>query len=150
VHDGLPGLGARQWGVGLMRAWLEEYAGKRGALAWPHVAITLYLVEEVSARQKGYSGRGWNDRWVVIGQDDLCGDPIFVDDPVVLTAAHGEGSWEEVPIAKSLDVMIALMNIAEAVCTGEEEMMSGLAKIAELNGDLEVDIEFWKVLIERF
>ena len=61
-----------------MKAWLDGYSAERGALVWPHVAITLYSVDEIPARQKGYDGHGWKTAWVVIGHDDLCGDPIFV------------------------------------------------------------------------
>ena len=141
-------------GSAVMKTWRKGYATQRGTLAWPHVPITLYSVEEIPGKQKGYIDHGWQPGWVVIGHDDLCGDPIFVDtseaDSAVLTAAHGEGSWEAVPIAKSLGVLIASMTVTEAVYVGNDQLTSGLAKIAELNVELDVDIEFWRVLMERW
>lgn len=52
------------------------------------------------------SGGGWRERWLVIGFEDLTGDPAFVDlaEPAlpVFTAIHGIGRWEPLPLAKSL------------------------------------------------
>jgi len=53
--------------------------------------VYLHSVEELDDAQVGYSAdpagrtlvgteeREWRERWLVIGSEDLCGDPLFVD-----------------------------------------------------------------------
>jgi hypothetical protein len=81
------------------------------------VEYEIASVSELEGLQVGYSvtpegdtlideNGGWRERWLVIGFEELTGDPAFVDlaDPAlpVLTAMHGEGEWEPLPLAKSL------------------------------------------------
>ncbi|MFL5742600.1 MAG: hypothetical protein ACJ75B_20420 [Flavisolibacter sp.] len=56
----------------------------------------------------------WHEEWLVIGADQL-GDPIIVDVSstklTILSAAHGEGSWEPFVIADSLDAFKNIISI---------------------------------------
>jgi hypothetical protein len=49
---------------------------------------------------------GWHSTWLVIGQEGLTGDPIFVDlsdaGLPVFTAMHGMGRWDPELISKTL------------------------------------------------
>ncbi len=81
--------------------------------------ITFFAVDELNEGQVGYSvddnnnslitGQegDWKDEWLVIGVDGLIGDPILVDTSSkklqVFTAAHGDGEWEPISIADTLD-----------------------------------------------
>src|SRR6266513_5104465 len=48
----------------------------------------------------------WKEEWIVIASDQM-GDPIIIDvssvELTVLSAEHGEGTWEPFVIADSLD-----------------------------------------------
>jgi hypothetical protein len=54
----------------------------------------------------GDSDGSWRPTWIVVGIDDTCGDPIFIDATgdgfPVFTAMHGQGRWQPVQIASSL------------------------------------------------
>ncbi len=74
-----------------------------------YTTIYLFAEIELSEGQKGYSidpnGKSlvgekdgdWKNSWLVIGFEELCGDPIFVDLDLehlpVFTTGHGIGSW---------------------------------------------------------
>jgi hypothetical protein len=66
-----------------------------------HGGIRLVPVSELEAAQRGYADvagdTAWRCEWAVIGHEDLCGDPVFIDtedqDYPVYTAEHGTGSW---------------------------------------------------------
>jgi len=80
--------------------------------------IRMYKGPELESAQVGYAvtpagesltgdGDGdWLSKWLVIGYEELCGDPIFIDTSCeefpVYTAMHGEGRWDAKPIAVSL------------------------------------------------
>ncbi len=78
--------------------------------------------DELEAGQLGYAhapdGRsliepdGWRAEWLVVALDQLLGDPIFVDTSdgslPVATAAHGEGVWDPLPLARSLEDFIRM------------------------------------------
>ena len=82
-------------------------------------SLTLFSSPELEAQQVGYSrdqtGRdlagdtdgAWQHSWLVVGTEDLCGDPIFVDlaGPgfPVYTAMHGEGAWRPTLLALSFE-----------------------------------------------
>jgi hypothetical protein len=65
-----------------------------------------YSVGEAGEDFTGQSDGDWSSNWLVIGDEDVCGDPIFVDlsetDFSVFTAAHGQGRWDPELLASSL------------------------------------------------
>jgi hypothetical protein len=85
----------------------ERFRQLRGATAIEHVSIgsgggiRLVPVPELDAAQRGYGdvsdGTDWQPEWAVIGHEELCGDPLFIDteddDFPVYTAEHGAGTW---------------------------------------------------------
>ena len=80
--------------------------------------IRIARAENLAELQVGYArdpqGRpltgeaegDWRPNWVVIGEDDTSGDPIFIDSAQdgfpVYTAMHGQGHWKPIRIASSL------------------------------------------------
>ncbi len=96
------------------------------AVSLGYTAVRVYGVNELEEAQIGYaidpSGTSlvdgepgsWERKWVVIGHEDGCGDPIFIDteteDFPVYTAMHGTGNWEPKLIATGL------RNFAVAMC----------------------------------
>jgi hypothetical protein len=81
------------------------------------VEYEICSVDDLDDQQVGYSvtahGQllidehgGWRERWLVIGSEELTGDPVFVDlgdyELPVLTAMHGAGTWEPRKLATSL------------------------------------------------
>jgi hypothetical protein len=138
--------------------------------------LYLFKVSEIEQKQVGYSvasngtslcggGDGaWRPSWVVIGHDTACGDPLILEtsDPAlpVLTAIHGEGAWEPVTIAVSLDAFLASLEefallsadrsnpvIREANPLTENERNSFLTRISALNNQ-RIDLNFWESLLE--
>ncbi|CAM4159036.1 hypothetical protein BAMA_11705 [Bacillus manliponensis] len=91
-------------------------------IEWKPISIELFNSMEIEEGQIGYSidldGRkltwekdgDWREEWVVIGLDSYVGDPIFVDTNdkkcPVYTAEHGEGFWEPICIAESIEDII--------------------------------------------
>jgi len=60
---------------------------------------------------KGIEGE-WKKEWVVIGVDDLVGDPIFVDTHsklFVVMTAEPSTTWDPYPIADSLENFSAII-----------------------------------------
>ncbi len=101
---------------------LNQYMELRDAISLrsvylSHRRITLFKVKELQKAQLGYSvdpnGNSlcgykegdWRESWLVIANEDQCGDPIFIDlaieDSPVYTAIHGEEFWEPQVIANS-------------------------------------------------
>lgn len=75
------------------------------------VDFEIFTLDEFEAGQVGYSidsygnslvsneEGAWKSRWVVIGCETLCGDPIIIDTkenafPVIILR-HGSGQWDE-------------------------------------------------------
>jgi hypothetical protein len=133
--------------------------------------VTLFPSSELEGAQLGYSigdsgerysgeNEGdWKDGWFVIGYEDLCGDPIFVDlnaqDLPVFTAAHGEGDWKPVEIVSSFEGFVKALSEIEHVSDGrhnpvqlehnplsDAERKRVLDRIAELNRS--ASLEFWE------
>lgn len=87
--------------------------------------VILFSKESADKEQEGYSiskegdplygfNEGdWQEGWFVIGYEDSCGDPIFIDlnDPgiPVYTASHGVGRWNEILLAESYDEFIQIL-----------------------------------------
>ncbi len=101
--------------------------------------------------------------WLVIGYEELCGDPFFVDlnekELPVFTAAHGEGAWNPLLIASSFIGFIECLNEIRRISNGrdnpvsleknplpEVEQNQVLSKISELNGN--ASLEFWESWFE--
>ena len=91
--------------------------------------VSLWDVGELEAGQVGYSRApdgadltssdpgGWVASWLVIGVEDQCGDPLFVDLAVpgfpVYTAMHGLGMWDPDQIGDSFGTFVsALRDVA--------------------------------------
>jgi hypothetical protein len=76
----------------------------------------------------GTADGDWNRSWVVVGHDDECGDPVFVDTAVkdwpVYTAMHGEDRWEPAQIAVSFDAFLAALGRVRALSAGRETPVS--------------------------
>ena len=68
--------------------------------------VTLFPPSAVGAEQRGYCGDDWMSSWLVIGKEDTCGDPIFVETTKVglpvFTAKLGMGQWRPLRVADSL------------------------------------------------
>jgi hypothetical protein len=105
----------------------------------------------------------WQEEWLVIATDQL-GDPIIVDvsSPklMLLSASHGEGSWEPFVIANSLDGFKALISVLHKTAKNrtnpvelekhpitDKERKDALAKIEVENPD--VEIWFWETFFEN-
>lgn len=137
--------------------------------------IHIYGPTQIEGAQLGYAydlegnslagqAKGdWQTTWIVIGHEDLCGDPIFVDRQAdrlaVYTAIHGTGSWEPVMIATSLESFEEALKIIEKLARGREtpvnlehnpispeereEALSSIRQITQVS-----EIEFWELLLE--
>ena len=107
--------------------------------------IYLFTKDELCEGQIGYSvdsnGKSltsekdgnWKNSWLVIGYEELCGDPFFTDldsqDFPVFTAIHGTGNWEQTLIADSFESFIKSLKIIARLKPKEET----LEKIKSLN-----------------
>lgn len=84
--------------------------------------IELAPASGLAAAQVGYavtpSGEslldpdgGWQSEWLIIGQETLLGDPVFVDldEPAlpVFMAMHDLPDWEPVLLAESLEAFLS-------------------------------------------
>jgi hypothetical protein len=110
----------------------------------------------------GYEEGDWRPTWLVIGYDTAVGDPLFIDtsDPAlpVLTAVHGQGTWEPSRIAVSIDTFTHSLNEFARVAKGrnnpaqlesnplpDNERAAFLKHAMEMNG---FEPEFWSVQLE--
>jgi len=132
--------------------------------------VTLFAAHELHDAQIGYSisdsgdsfvgeqAGDWKENWLVIGYEELCGDPIFVDlsksELPVFTAAHGDDDWNPVLIGSSLDGFVQALLKVKRVSQGrtnpvqlehnpvsEIEREKLLSRIVELNQN--ASLEFW-------
>ena len=137
-------------------------------------SISLRRPSELAKQQVGYSVRAngtslsgngdgdWHSNWLVIGNEDLCGDLIFIDTAApgypVFTAPNGEGRWDPEPVAVSLVGLREALAVVGRAAKGrenpvalEENPFSGtdreiiLKEIQEHNPD--IDLSFWSVVI---
>src|SRR5215467_13852722 len=102
-----------------MNAYEEILKSFPSKVSLGYETICIYRGSERDSGQMGYSvssgggsltgdGDGhWHAHWIVIGYEELCGDPIFIDTArdgfPVYTAPHGEGRWDATSIAVSLE-----------------------------------------------
>lgn len=146
----------------------------RSEVSFGVTTIRVFRAEELGAAQIGYSISAtgadltgsnpgdWLKSWTVIGCEDACGDPIFVDVAQVgfpvYTAIHGEGAWEPIRIAASLQefgfALDALADLARGrenpvdlennpLPQTEKENFIGLIRSRKPD----VEIEFWESLL---
>ena len=135
--------------------------------------IVFFDFEDLDQMQIGYridpDGRslvsgnteGWQENWWVIAGDGI-GDPIFVDvnfdNLAVLTAVHGQGSWDPVLIADSLEGFAAILAILHKTSRGrtdpvklEKKPIPEIEKLEVLNAILkynpDADIEYWEMYL---
>ena len=136
--------------------------------------VSIWSFSELQERQVGYSvtpdGRSligkkagdWQGNWLVIGNEELCGDPIFIDTAEsgfpVYTAVHGEDKWEPVAIAVSLTGLRDALTAIGRAATGrenpvalEENPISAAEREAILNEIGErnpgIDLSFWAMML---
>jgi hypothetical protein len=132
--------------------------------------IRLYRAPGVQALQIGYSVRpageplesDWRKEWVVVGYEECCGDPIFIDSSAsgfpVYTAIRGEGTWEAIQIAVSLEAFGHALSAVAEVAKGREnpgalennpltlsEKQATIAAIKRHNPG--VNLEFWEAVL---
>ncbi len=157
----------------------SSYKELLNTLAMPSVrlgysAVCVYCVDELEEAQVGYSvdssgaslidgePGSWQRKWVVIGYEEGCGDPIFIDVEAdgfpVYTAIHGSGSWEPALIAVGLRNFATTMKKIAALAKGREnptlietnpitpsERATILGLIQQRNP--EIDSTFWEILL---
>lgn len=138
--------------------------------------MILYLVEELKQAQVGYSvdeggesltgtGEGdWRENWLVIGYEDECGDPIFIDvaedDFPVYTSVHGCGNWEPNLIAVSFNNFIKALSYIKEISIGRESPVerernpvpsSDRARILETiaNENPKISLTFWEIWLQE-
>ena len=122
-----------------------------------------YAMDPQGRPLTGEAEGDWRPNWVVIGHDDTCGDPIFIDTSQdgfpVYTAMHSQGFWRPSRIASTIQGLgYALRAILEASHGREnpvalesnplrqDERMKVLSQIRQHNPD--VGLEFWTALLE--
>jgi hypothetical protein len=111
----------------------ERYKEQRAAVTFDRVSIGyagihLAPVSELESAQQGYSiipegdETDWRAEWLVIGNEDLCGDPIFIDtdddDYPVYTAAHGMGEWSPRLIAFTFKHFVQILQRLQVLARG--------------------------------
>jgi hypothetical protein len=144
-------------------------------VSFGYATVTLHAVDELDDAQIGYAvdpagnplvGRDagdWQESWLVIGHEDLVGDPLFVDLSgagfPVYTAAHGEGSWEANRVADSFSGLVSALRSVSSVAEGrdnpvalegnplpEDQRTRVLDEIAGANPSS--SLEFWAAWLE--
>lgn len=138
--------------------------------------IKLFGPDDIDECQVGYSvapdgkslcshGAGsWQSSWIAIGHETACGDPLFIEsaDPAlpVLTALHGEGKWEPMPVAISLNAFAQLFSEFARIAKGrstpveldhnplsEAERDAFLRRVDQSN-ESQFESRFWAVMLE--
>ncbi|MCP4177197.1 MAG: hypothetical protein GY756_05465 [bacterium] len=135
---------------------------------------TIYLYDEktIPSLQIGYSvdqsgktlidnkSGSWQENWLVIGHDEMTGDPIFIDtsDDVfpVYTAIHG-GDWEPSAISSSFDCFVSALFVINKYSKNrinpvelennpikDEEVKTALAEINDI-----IETDFWELIFEN-
>lgn len=104
------------------------------SVSFGSTAIQIHAPDEIQEAQHGYSvdpdgnslvndeEGSWKQNWLVIGYEDLCGDPIFVDTQAegnpVYTAMHGTGSWYPILIADSIEGFVKALAVVSELAEG--------------------------------
>lgn len=136
--------------------------------------IQLYSESEVAAAQVGYSVSpegtsyctgepgDWKSAWLVIGHTISTGEPIILDTSMdslpVFTDCHGQGAWEPLQIADSLEGFAQAFRLLAELGHGREHPVALAANPlpAELRNRVlssifesspNADIAFWAMLL---
>ncbi|MGG5460869.1 hypothetical protein [Clostridium sp. B9] len=147
---------------------IKRYKELRNKIEPEYVSIDLqgiYLFnsDEIEKAQVGYSitpegeslvgkeAGDWKAEWLVIGYEDLIGDPIFIDcsnyDYPVFTAMHGEDEWNEIKISSSFLNFIESLKIVSEFASIMDELEGQeleKEKMRTLNKINEKDSWFWE------
>jgi hypothetical protein len=108
---------------------IEKYVEARATttldeVSFGYTTVSLYPPEELESAQAGYDGDGWRETWLVVGSEDLTGDPLFVDTAdaalPVYTAMHGEGTWEPTLVADSFAGFVTALETIAAAARSRE------------------------------
>jgi hypothetical protein len=155
-------------------SWLARLGFRE--ISFGYGGITLFTPEEIDYAQTGYSRSAdgesfcdgkpgsWRPEWITIGHDTLLGDPIILDTSTrefsVMTAIHGEGSWDPEVITGSLAGFGDALREVKRASVGrehpvaleqnplpEDERRFILARIRNAIGP-RADIDFWRGLLE--
>ncbi len=100
------------------------------------MSVQIHPLDEIQDAQLGYSvdpggnslvsdeEGSWKQNWLVIGYEDLCGDPIFIDTEAegcsVYTAMNGTGSWNPILIASRIESFAEALDIISVLSQGRE------------------------------
>lgn len=122
-----------------------------------------YAIDHEGNTLTGSQNGDWCKSWVVVGVDELCGDPIFIDSATpgypVYTAAQGEDRWDPKPLAISMDGFSqALSVVAKLAARGRqdpagleanrltaEELDAARHEIEAANPGL--NVRYWEIVI---
>jgi hypothetical protein len=139
-------------------------------------SVILLGINELEVMQVGYSvapdgtsltgnAEGdWKQQWLVIGYEDLCGDPFFIDTDgpgyPVYTAMHGQGSWAPCLAAVSFKSFLRALGYVKDISAGRENPVEResnpiprqdsealLKLIADENP--RADLEFWELWVNE-
>jgi hypothetical protein len=124
-----------------------------------YTTIHLFAEAELYEGQTGYSidsngnsfgseeDGDWKNNWLVIGYEEFCGDPFFIDLDLenfpVFTAIHGIGIWQETLIADSFESFIKSLKLV-AKSMPREETLGEIRSLNQL-----ANLEFWELLFEE-
>jgi hypothetical protein len=152
--------------------WFESLGFNE--ISFGYVGLRIFSSTELEKGQTGYSpssegdflcdgnSGSWKPEWIVIGYDTSLGDPIILDtsSAQIMTAMHGEGSWEPYSIAKSLHAFAVALQEIKRASTGRESpaaleknpLPEGqrrpiLDMIRKASGD-GINLEFWRLIME--
>jgi hypothetical protein len=159
---------------------IAKFGKARASISWSEVnlgsgGLHLYRSDELSAGQVGYAiapdgsslctGKdgAWRSGWTVIGYDTGSGDPLIMDatDPAlpVLRDFNGQGKWNPVKIAVSIEVFLSQLEEFARLAQGRgtpleleanplshEELANFLARIFDLNNG-QATLDFWRALV---
>jgi hypothetical protein len=122
-----------------------------------------YSIDPTGASLLGNEEGDWKENWFVIGKEDLCGDPLFIDLDVsgfpVLTAMHGVGNWNEQEVAESFDGFVNVFELVDKISNNrntavllEQNPLSSKEKRTALEEIREIipnsSTGFWENLLE--
>ena len=128
--------------------------------------LTLFSKSQIEDAQLGYSvdsdgkdltgpGRGpWKNYWLVVGRDELVGDPVFLDTRKrsngVLTAMHGQGAWAPISIASSIETFFKGLEFIKSLSPSQvlqtkakRKLISRIASTTNADG-----LEFWATWLD--
>lgn len=159
-----------------VREKVEGFLNSVNSFTIGYKGIDFLMTDEVEAEQdiftKDSHGRtlitgkrgDWKEEWLVIGYEDLSGNPIFVNtkSPVlrVSSAQTDDYGWDPFYIAESIDNLKGIVELLQTVAQGradeneleanpisDEERQRILDEIKKQNPN--VDMWFWAGFLEN-